>query len=72
MVGCVISGTMILVVVAAKWNNMNDMDATRKSEMTLNALLALVLFVGIWFQCFVFACSKYIIGYVVGVWYFTT
>lgn len=64
---------MLLVVLSAKWEaSLNTVKAENQKQSLLNAVLALVLFVGIWFQCFVFACSKFLIGYVVGLWYFTT
>lgn len=48
------------------------MDDPEKVQHSLNICFAMILFVGIWFLCFIFACSKYLIGFVVGVWYFTT
>lgn len=68
----VIFGTMVLVVLAAKWQNTIDPKGTDEKATMLNTFLGFVIFVGIWFQCFIFACSKFVIGYVVGVWYFST
>lgn len=72
MIGVVIFATMVIVVMAAKWENDSSPQGTNQKRVMLNAFLWFVVFVGIWFQCFIFACSKFIIGYIVGVWYFTT
>lgn len=39
-------------------------------QVLLNCLVALVIFVGLWWQSFIFSCAKFIIGYGVGAWYF--
>lgn len=62
---------MVLVIMSAKWKASRDY-SKNDTQYMLNTLLALEVFVGIWFLCFVFACSKYLIGHVVGSWYFTT
>lgn len=65
---------MLLVVLSARWENQKDTQVSGANDATtmLNALIGLVVFVGLWFLCVVFACSKFLIGYLVGVWYFTT
>lgn len=72
VVGCIIFSLMLLTLFSAKWENAIDPNGTYGRMHMLDAFLGVVIFVGIWFQCFIFACSKFLIGYVVGVWYFTT
>lgn len=61
-----------LIILSAKWEKAKIEGDQGESQKMLNGFLALVVFVGIWFMCCVFACSKFLIGYMVGVWYFTT
>lgn len=64
---------MMLVILSAKWEAARDsLEMKNDTQYMLNAFLLLELFVGLWFLCFVFACSKYLIGHIVGTWYFTT
>lgn len=70
--GSIIFGTMVLVVVSARWEVAKTLKGTKEEVAMLNGFMALVIFFALWFQCFVYACSKFLIGYLVGVWYFTT
>lgn len=62
---------MLGIVGAARLENDANPEGTNQKRVLLNCLVALVIFVGLWWQSFIIGCTKFVIGYGVGTWYFT-
>lgn len=68
LAGAVVSSFMVITHVVVIQDDRNPLSHKVKPQYVVS--LCVIVFASIWFQCYIIAALKYLIGYVVGAWYF--